>query len=81
MTIDVLEGACGISPQPILMETKRSHVEKLTYTTKEAAIALGLSEMTIYRLLQRRKLHALPDLRHKIIPRKEIERFLNTARN
>jgi excisionase family DNA binding protein len=66
-----------INPEP----AAANQIEKLAFSTREAAQAIGVSEMTIYRLIQRKKLCAVPHLRHKIISRKEIDRFLNSGRN
>lgn len=48
----------------------------LTYTPKEVAHLLGVSQTTVYRLILRRVLKVIPDLRHKRIPRAEIDRLL-----
>lgn len=49
---------------------------RLAFSVKEAAEILGVSEKTIRRLINRRLLRASRALRHLLIPRKEIERFL-----
>ena len=53
--------------------------QRLAYTTKEAAEVLGVSYVTVYRLLQRGLLRSSNALRHKLIPRSEIERFLKAT--
>jgi excisionase family DNA binding protein len=50
--------------------------ERLAFSPREAAEALGVSRETIYRLLARGKLRASPFLRHKLIPKAELQRFL-----
>jgi|SRR6516164_5441222 excisionase family DNA binding protein len=45
-------------------------------TVKQAAEELGVCPETIYRLLKRGMLRSSSALRHKVIPRSEIERFL-----
>ena len=50
---------------------------RLAFSVKETAKILGLSEKTIRRLIARRLLRASRALRHLLIPRKEIERFLD----
>ena len=50
-------------------------IQPSPYTAREAAVALNVSYPTVLRLIKRRKLKCLP-LRHKLIPRAEIERFL-----
>ena len=46
-----------------------------TYTARQSAEVLNVSYETVLRLIKRRKLKCLP-LRHKLIPRAELERFL-----
>lgn len=47
----------------------------LTYNVGEAAIALGISKPSVYRLLARQILHSIPYLRHKRIARIEVEKL------
>ena len=49
---------------------------RLAYTMDETAKILGVSYITIHRLLKRGKLRASTALRSKLIPAAEIERFL-----
>jgi excisionase family DNA binding protein len=51
--------------------------EALTYSVAEAAMALGVSAPTIYRLIGRRVLRPLNCLRHKRIPKRQVEALLN----
>lgn len=51
-------------------------VQKLAYTVEETGQALGLSSITVYRLLTRGLLKSSGALRHKVIPITEIQRFL-----
>lgn len=51
--------------------------EALTYSVAEAAMALGVSAPTIYRLITRRVLRPLNCLRHKRIPKRQVEALLN----
>jgi|GEM_PF-561063 len=54
---------------------------RLAYGVSETAEILGVSEKTVRRLISRRLLRASRALRHLLIPKKEIERFLDdTAR-
>ena len=46
-----------------------------TLTAAECAALINVSYQSVLRLIQRKKLRCLP-LRHKIIPRFEVERFL-----
>jgi excisionase family DNA binding protein len=50
---------------------------RLAFSVKETAEILGLSEKTIRRLVARRLFRSSRALRHLLIPRKEIERFLD----
>jgi excisionase family DNA binding protein len=49
---------------------------RLAFSVKETAAMLGVSEKTIRRLVARRLLRSSHALRHLLIPKKEIERFL-----
>lgn len=49
---------------------------RMSFTVKQAAEALGVSNATVYRLLTRGLLRSSSALRTKVIPRTEIERFL-----
>lgn len=46
---------------------------------QEAAEVLGVSYMTVHRLLKRGLLKSSSALRHKLIPHSEIERFLRVT--
>jgi excisionase family DNA binding protein len=50
---------------------------RLAFSVKEAAQILGVSEKSVRRLVDRRLLRPSRALRHLLIPRKEIERFLD----
>lgn len=52
---------------------------RLAYTMQEAAEILGVSYITVHRLLKRGKLRASDAIRNKIIPHTEIERFLRDS--
>jgi len=51
--------------------------EALTYSVAEAALALGVSAPTIYRLITRRILRPLDCLRHKRIPKRQVQALVN----
>jgi excisionase family DNA binding protein len=57
--------------------TSGNSTTRLTFSVKETADMLGLSEKTVRRLIARRLLRFSRALRHLLIPRKEIERFLD----
>lgn len=52
---------------------------KLAYSMQEASEVLGISYMTVHRLLKRGLLKSSSALRHKLIPHSEIERFLRAT--
>ena len=52
---------------------------RLAYTMEETAKILGVSYITVHRLLKRGLLRSSTALRHKLIPGTEIERFLKTT--
>jgi excisionase family DNA binding protein len=49
---------------------------RLAYTMQETADILGVSYITVHRLLKRGLLKCSSAVRHKLIPASEIERFL-----
>ena len=54
---------------------------RLAYTMKETANMLGVSYITVHRLLKRGLLRSSTALRHKLIPKAEIDRFLKSTLN
>jgi excisionase family DNA binding protein len=52
---------------------------RLAYTMQETADILGVSYITVHRLLKRGLLKSSTALRHKLIPASEIERFLKST--
>ena len=52
---------------------------RLAYTMRETAKILGVSYITVHRLLKRGKLRASDAVRNKVIPLTEIERFLRES--
>lgn len=50
--------------------------QRMAYSVRETAELLGVSEKTIRRLIYRKLLRASRALRHILIPRTEIDRFL-----
>lgn len=60
-------------------QSGNSPLPKLAYSPAEAAEVLGVCPDAIYRLLKRGKLRASNALRTKVIPRSEIERFLEST--
>jgi predicted site-specific integrase-resolvase len=56
-----------------------SAIPRLAYTMREAAQAIGVSYITVHRLLKRGLLKSSSALRTKIIPATELERFLRAT--
>jgi excisionase family DNA binding protein len=56
--------------------TELKSLPKLAYSVKETAEMLGVSDKSVFRLIDRGLLKSSLALRHKRIPRAEIERFL-----
>jgi len=52
---------------------------RLAYSMAETAELLGLSYQTVYRLHKRGLLNSSSALRHKLFPKSEIERFLQST--
>jgi excisionase family DNA binding protein len=52
---------------------------RLAYTMRETADILGVSYITVHRLLKRGKLRASDAIRNKVIPLTEIQRFLRES--
>jgi excisionase family DNA binding protein len=52
---------------------------RLAYTMQETATILGVSYITVHRLIRRGLLKSSNALRHKLIPLTEIERFLKAS--
>ena len=70
--------ALRYSPAPI-QPPAVNPLPRLAYTLRETAEILGISYISVYRLCQRDKLKANNALRHKLIPRTEIDNFLATT--
>lgn len=54
-------------------------IPRLAYTMRETAEILGVSYITVHRLLKRGKLRASDAIRNKVIPKIEIEKFLRES--
>jgi hypothetical protein len=63
------------APKPITIETEDG-LPRLSFSMKETAKILGVSYITVHRLLQRGLLKSSFACRTKIISKTEIERFL-----
>ena len=51
--------------------------ERQTLDVKDSAVELGVCEETVRRLVRRKVLRKLPGIRHILIPKSEIQRYLN----
>jgi len=56
-----------------------SQLPRLAYTMEETAKILGVSYITVHRLIKRGLLRSSSALRHKLIPTTEIQRFLKST--
>jgi excisionase family DNA binding protein len=56
-----------------------AQLSRLAYSMRETADILGVSYITVHRLIKRGKLRSCSALRHKLIPATEIERFLKST--
>ncbi len=64
-------------PPPVKINwPENSENKRLAYTMKETAEILGISYISVHRLIKRGLLKNSNALRNKIIPAAEIERFL-----
>lgn len=64
---------------PTLINTGDVTAPRLAFSVAETASILGVSEKSVRRLISRGLLRSSRALRHLLIPRKEIERFLNNT--
>jgi hypothetical protein len=64
------------APADFGMVDDRSELPRIAYSMREPAEILGISYITVHRLIQRGLLRSSLALRTKLITRKEIERFL-----
>ena len=71
---ELLRTAPSMPATPVASEL--AALPRLAYTVRETAEILGVSYVTVHRLLQRGLLRSSLAVRHKVIPRREIERFL-----
>ena len=60
-------------------QSAKPALPKLAYSMKETAQVLGVSYITVHRLIKRGLLRSSSALRHKLIPVTEVERFLKST--
>lgn len=61
----------------LIMNNTPTAPECQTLDISDAATALGVCKETVRRLVRRKVLRKLPELRRILIPRTEIHRYLN----
>jgi excisionase family DNA binding protein len=64
-------------------QTESNHgpaIPRLAYSIQEAADSLGISYISVFRLIQRGKLKTVRDIRNHLIPAVELQRFLGGAK-
>jgi excisionase family DNA binding protein len=64
------------SATDLVGENVTSTLGRLAFSVRETAEILGVSEKSVRRLILRGLLHSSRALRHLLISKKEIERFL-----
>jgi hypothetical protein len=75
--LDRKEAVAKLSPNGPALGNVTPSVPRLAFSMEETALALGVSYITVQRLVKRGLLKSSSALRHKIIPATEIQRFLN----
>jgi predicted site-specific integrase-resolvase len=58
---------------------QKSALPRLSYSMREAAQIIGVSYITMHRLLKRGYIKSSSALRTKVIPHSELERFLKVT--
>ena len=58
------------------VKSDKPPLPKLAYSMREAAEVIGVSYITMFRLLKRGLIKSSSACRHKLIPHRELERFL-----
>jgi excisionase family DNA binding protein len=59
-----------------MFEAEKSHLPQMVFTVEEIAAILKISQKSVYRLIERKRLHALKALRHHRITKKSLDAFL-----
>jgi excisionase family DNA binding protein len=58
------------------MPTENRSLPEMVFTAGETAVILKVTEKTVYRLIERQRLHAIKSLRHLRITRASLEKFV-----
>jgi excisionase family DNA binding protein len=74
-----VEASEGVATTSQNLKTPSNPLPRLAYTMRETAVILGVSYITVHRLLKRGKIRASDAIRNKVIPHTEIERFLRES--
>lgn len=74
--VEASESKAATSQNPT---TTAASIPRLAYSMRETAEILGVSYITVHRLLKRGKLRASDAIRNKVIPKTEIEKFLRDS--
>lgn len=72
----VFEMECHDNVLPALETRATEYGEKLAFSIKETGALLGLSYITVWRLIRRGKIRTVGVTRHRVIPKAEIDRYL-----
>lgn len=65
--------------ESVFLTSKPSGLPRMAFSLKEVAEMLGLSYPTVFRFVQRGKLRSCGGIRHKLITKAELERFLKST--
>ena len=76
-TKEVVMGRMLSTREQLIINTTTTAPECQTLDISDAATALGVCKETVRRLVRRKVLRKLPGLRCILIPRAEIQRYLN----
>ena len=60
-------------------QNTQSEIPRLAFSMRETALILGVSYITVHRLIQRGLLRSSTALRTKLISKSEIDRFLKVT--
>jgi len=61
------------------MASENRSLPQIVYTVEETAEILKVSSKTVYRLVERKMLHAIKALRHLRITKKSLDQFIATS--
>ena len=62
-----------------MLDAQNSHLPQMVFTVEETAEILKISQKSVYRLVDRKMLHAIKALRHLRITKKSLDEFISTA--